>query len=491
MSTVEVSWLQGVFVAAANTHENEKRVEGYRTDPVAWAKDTLGAHLWSKQREILEAVQEHPKVAVKAGHGVGKTFNASVLGSWWVSTHPAAETRLVTTAPTWEQVQGVMWRELSVIHSRNGLVGNITGDCRWRIDGLIVGQGRKPSDYNASAFQGVHAPYVLVVIDEACGVSDVLFEGAANIVTGPECRTLAIGNPDDPNSTFARLCEGSPTDGSSGMSNAGWYVINISVFDSPRFSGEDVPQHVYDQMPGETWLEAKRLEVGEDSPLWISKVLGQFPEDASDGVVPSSWVANCRRLDRDWTPERLARVELGVDVGASDNGDQTVVWERCGPKLGRRWAIREKDHVKLAAWLVNIIQKTGAQAVKMDSTGVGHGLVNLVTAYGAQGHHAAKVFGVNFGSAARDAKKYRNARAEMFWMVRRLVQEQAVDFANITDAAVAELTVPTYELDLTGRVLVSPKVKVKEKLGRSPDDADAIMLAYYTPPVVSNGAAMS
>ncbi|WP_448640271.1 hypothetical protein [Geodermatophilus sp. URMC 63] len=48
--------------------------------------------------------------------------------------------------------------------------------------------GRKPADYDQAAFQGIHAKYVLVVLDEADGIPKSLFDavdsqGLGKVVT--------------------------------------------------------------------------------------------------------------------------------------------------------------------------------------------------------------------------------------------------------------------------------------------------------------------
>lgn len=493
--SIDVDWLTGFCDVTERAFEEEQRRQRYLTDPVAWIADSTGEFMWSKQRELLEAVVKHKKVAVKAGHGVGKSMSVSRLIAWWVAVHPKEQTRVITTAPSWEQVEGVIWTELQIAHDKAGgaVPGVITGDCKWRIGRFVVAKGRKPADRNKHGVQGTHAPFVLAVGDEACGLSGEIIEGLANIVTGDQCRILLIGNPDDPNTRFGQLCDGSPTDGSSGFSKAGWYVINISVLDNPYFTGEDVPEDLLVHMPKEDYLDDKRKEVGEGSPLWISKVLGQFPEDTADGVIPSSWLEKARRRQDEWTAEKLRVVHLGIDVGGSDNGDKTVVWERRGPLLGRRWDFQMKDHIKLAVHIVNIISETGAHAVKIDVTGVGHGLAQILRSYGEQGHHNAVVLDVIFGGRAHDPVRFKNIRAEMFWMMRELVQQEAVDLRVLGpkepgDRVCAELTMPNYKLDPTGRVVITPKEEIKERLdGRSPDDADAVLMAYYTPPVEAKG----
>ena len=66
----------------------QSRKSRYVTDPVAWAKDVLGIHLWSKQREVLEMLEANDHSAVRSCHGSGKSLLASVIACWWVATRP-------------------------------------------------------------------------------------------------------------------------------------------------------------------------------------------------------------------------------------------------------------------------------------------------------------------------------------------------------------------------------------------------------------------
>src|SRR5690606_15213805 len=82
----------------------------YLDDPVLWAKERVGVHLWSKQREMLEAVRDNRRVAVHSCHNVGKTFTAALCTAWWLDTHPPGTAFVVTTAPTGPQVKALLWR---------------------------------------------------------------------------------------------------------------------------------------------------------------------------------------------------------------------------------------------------------------------------------------------------------------------------------------------------------------------------------------------
>lgn len=112
-----------------------------------------------------------------AGREMVPTHNsmiASVISAWFVSVHPPGQAIVITTAPTYHQVNAILWEELRK-HHRSAqaaglpLPGKITQDNQWKLsDGTLIGMGRKPADGDAHAFQGIHRPYVLVVIDEAC-----------------------------------------------------------------------------------------------------------------------------------------------------------------------------------------------------------------------------------------------------------------------------------------------------------------------------------
>lgn len=136
-------------------------------DPRRWVETITREYLWSKQREICAAMQTHRYVAVASAHDTGKSFIASRLGCHWLDTRP--DPFLVTTAPTWKQVNSILWREMRKAHRKGKLKGRINLDAEWYINGdELVGFGRKPADYDQAAFQGIHALNVAVIIDEAC-----------------------------------------------------------------------------------------------------------------------------------------------------------------------------------------------------------------------------------------------------------------------------------------------------------------------------------
>lgn len=451
-------------------------------DPAGWVAATTGEHLWSKQVEVAAALAVHRKVAVKAGHGVGKSWFAGRAVGWWLDVHPPGSAFAVTTAPTDPQVKAILWKEIRRAHRKGQLAGRVTESAEWKDDlGDLIGMGRKPSDHNEDAFQGLHARYLLAVLDEACGIPQQLWTAALSVATSAESRVLAIGNPTNPGSYFAEVCAGAPTDGTSGMSRLGWWVITISVFDSPNLTGEHVPVEVAASLSGPEFVDEARVTWGVGSPLWVSKVTGQFPEDAADGTIPWSWLQACQA--EGLGGELRIPVELGVDVGGSENGDESVIRARHGMHAGGVWRARSADSEVVVDSVLDAVREVGATAVKVDSIGVGHGVVgSLRRRAAAEVRWPVAVHGVNVSEAAPTTpEKFMNLRAWLWWQVGRVMsQHRAWDLSGVDEQTLLELSEPRYT-EVNGRIRIEEKAEVRKRLGRSPDNADALLLAFYSP----------
>lgn len=440
-------------------------------DPVDWVTQRTGEHVWSKQADIMHAVATHRRTAVRSAHGVGKSHIASRIAAWWLDSHPSGEAFVVTSAPTYAQVRAILWRYIRQIHRKAALPGKLN-QTEWFLDDELVAFGRKPADHDEAAFQGIHARYVLVILDEACGIPEQLWIAADSLTTNDDCRLLAIGNPDNPQSYFAKVCAGGH-----------WHTIGISAFDSPNLTGEPVPDDLGKLLVSKTWVQEKATDWGTDNPIYISKVLGQFPPDDPQSVVRASDVAVCRvGTDMVRHAQELLPVELGVDVGGG--GDETVIRERRGPQAGREWRHHSDRSEEIAPLILHCIRETGATAVKVDRIGVGAGLVGELRNMATSGLHTARIVAVNVAEKASDEIRYANLRAQIWWEIGRGFSEKHLwDLSTMhnADTTCAQLLAPRWLIDNKGRILVEPKKDVIARLGRSPDNADALLLAFYSP----------
>jgi hypothetical protein len=450
LSLVEVDALAGEF-----------RDQLGSIDPVIWVELTLGEHLWSKQRQIARAVRDHRRVAVRSAQDVGKSMVAARLACWWIATHALGEAFVVTTAPTFKQVQAVLWREMRHAHNLGKLAG-VMNETEWKISGRLVAFGRKPADYDPDAFQGIHARYVLVILDEAGGVPELLWNAAETLMANEGSRILAIGNPDDPISHFAEVSK----------PGSGWHTIRVDGFDSPNFTGEEVPAGVGELLLSPTWVEERRRSWGEDSPPFISKVRGEFPADSDDVLIPLSWIRNAQdRYEAFLAEDADEPVLLGVDI-ARYGSDETVIVARRGRAARIVARYRKQDTMATTGRIVRAIEDLGARQAFVDEVGIGAGVVDRLK------EQQKRVKGLNAGRGARASKKYANARAEWCWRLRDAFEQGEIALDPEADELAGQLAGIRYTFDSQGRFLIESKEDMRARGVASPDMADALMLAF-------------
>lgn len=461
----DVSQAERVLIRRLRASQRDKGYDEFTNDPLGFIELILDERPWSIQKTIAEAVRDHPQVAVPSCFGSGKDWIAARIVCWWVATGGIA----VTTADTYRQVRDILWRELRKAHVRGGLPGNIPQvESRWEIPGTgAFAIGVKPEDYNPEGLQGIHGRRVLVVIDEANGVGPDLWDAAKGLVVNEDSRILAIGNPHEPQGPFFEACRSSI-----------WHVIHISVHDTPNFTNEWVPEKAQAELVSPFWLEQRRAEGLEGTPWWQAKVLGQFPDTASNSVIPLAWVEQARA--RAHVPD--AREWAGLDV-ARFGSDDSVLVEGSGNGPESATVVHGQDTMAVAGIGASYLtRRRGTLAI--DVIGVGGGVVDRLK----EQRLAGAVLAVNVGEAPeRDRDLLVNLRAQLWWDARRQLDPHSPDeplsLARLDEQLYqrlrSELTAPTYRMTSSGKVQIESKDELKARGLPSPDLADAFNLAIY------------
>lgn len=444
----------------------------YMDDPVLWLEERLGGFAWSKQREVAKSVAEHRYTAVPSSHDTGKSYIASSIAAWWLDSHRAGEAFAVTTAPTWNQVHAILWREIRKLHSRGELPGRTTLDARWYIGGSgrpghpdeqLVAYGRKPADYDQAAFQGIHAKYVLVIIDEASGIPKLLYDAVDSLATNEYARVLAIGNPDDPASEFAKICR----------PGSGWNVLQVSAFDTPAFTGEEVPEWLLDLLVSPTWVEERKQRWGESSPTYISKVLGQFPDIGEDTLIEPRLIREAEQRDLSALMKDDPG-QTGWDV-ARYGSDLTVGYRCSGGVIRKVYEGSKQSTMKTAGVIKKEVEPhKGKVPAWVDVIGIGSGVVDRLW--------EQKVRGVSaFDAAAKayDSGRFVNRRAEVFWSLREAMERGEIDLpaAGEDDDLKAQLGAIKWKVNSDGRIQIESKDEMKKRGLPSPNHADAAVMS--------------
>jgi hypothetical protein len=443
----------------------------YADRPVEWVHERRKGSTWSAQRAVLESIRDHRYTAVVSAHSTGKSHISAEACTWWVDVHPHDDVFIVTTAPSVTQIKAILWRYIKKAKRELNLPGYITeaDTPEWKMPGAtLVGYGRKPQDLRnaeeaATAFQGIHAKYVLVVMDEAGGIPSWLWTAVDTLVTSPQNRVLAIGNPDDPSSQFAKVA----------APGSAWNKIFISAFDTPAFTGEKVPQDLLDRLVSPEWVEERKRTWGVDSPLYISKVLGQFPEVTEETLFYPSWVRAAQ--ERDFSGPAVGEPgTFGLDV-ARKGANETACYRNRAGMLRQEWIARKEDTMQTAGRAAASLNETfGYAPMHVDTIGVGGGVFDRLR---EQGFPVVSFVASERPTTPEAQKRFVNRRAEQWWAFREGMEQGLYDLPpdGEDDLLISQLLSIKYRIRSDGRVLIESKDDLEARGMPSPDRADAAM----------------
>ena len=243
-------------------------LDTYRDDPVGFVEEVLGhPPPYDKQREILRTLAVQRRVSVVGANGSGKDWAAARAVLWWLATRPRAIA--VVTGPTQRQVEQIVWREMRAAYKASNvpLGGRLSG-AQWNIadDRYAIGF----STNRADNLQGFHSPELLVVVTEAHAMPQDQMEALKRLYPA---RMLLTGN------AFSR--DGEFFDSHHTKRHI-YACVTVSVYDTPNFTGENggAPG-----MPTEEDIEERKLDWGEDHPLYQGSVLARFPDMLDDSLL--------------------------------------------------------------------------------------------------------------------------------------------------------------------------------------------------------------
>lgn len=463
---------------------------------------------------MLQSILDNRRTLVKASHAIGKTFVAAVATSWWYDCWSQHISYI--TAPTWEQSFGLTFKQLKTLRRAKNLSGVM-------LDRIIrdADKNREGDHYvkalnaeKGEGFQGEHSAPILIVIEEGVGVPKYIWDAIGGLMTHPDNRMFVIGNPTDEATEFGLAAE-----------SISYHTMSISALNHPNIHAElrcepvPFPDAVrllwlYEMLEKECEVvdkatddafefvalpEIKKALEGRPADLsqkWIymptayfqGRVLGEFPTQADQQVIPKAWLKFQPRLE----PDEAHVPELGCDV-ARFGDDRTTIFTRRGPCLLKGREIRKMDADEIAAacrdealeavkeWKPELSENERENLaktlkIKVDVTG-GLGVAPVVLLRG----WGYKPIEVNSSARANNSEQYKNIRSELWFDARDRAREKRLDLSrlrkDIRERLEREYSAPKYKAP--GQKVVEDKAQMKTRLGYSPDLADGANLAFY------------
>lgn len=455
--------------------------EAYAKNPKGFFEDALGISPWEAQVEIAKAISECDNVSCRSGHGVGKSYIAGSVGLWFIATRPAKSIVLLT-APTFKQVQEVLWNETRsiIVRSKRSLGGKVA---QTAAKGIRWIDGRRLFGLTATApeaFAGIRAPQMLLISDESSGVKDDIFVAMSGNLAGGGKRLL-LGNPTKTSGYFHR----SHTTDKEFEAPKG-KRIHIPSTRSPNVVAG------YIVIPGlvtAEWVEARKLEWGEDSSLYKCRVLGEFVELEEGRAFTNEMIFDAERLwrERDKKPS-IERLVIGLDpAGEKGDGDESAFAPRRGKvllEIHHRRGLSPEGHVVEVCGLIHKHKsKTREERyrplVVVDRDGiVGHKVYAALAAYQQSHSEEFDLLGVRGGERAhRRPLEVDRVRDEVWLNLVDWIRDGGMIVEDVK--LQRDLAAIRTESHISGRTKIIDKDQLRKELGRSPDRGDALALSAW------------
>jgi len=450
-------------------------VEKCQTDPVWWIRTHLGSKLWAKQREIARSVRDNKRTAVRSCHGIGKSKASADIALWF--TNAFEDALAGTTAPTFRQVEKVLWKEINKSTSKaTAQLPGTTLLTEYKINPSWFAFGF--SSDSPDALSGLHAPHVLLIFDEASGVSPDSWEALEGALTSSHCRLLTIGNPTDPAGPFAKEFK---------MPGTAKFVI--SAFDTPNFTAfgltlEDMLAGTWEaKMTGALpmpwlitpeWVADKVKRWGIESPAFKSRVLAQFPDAGEQVVIPLHLIEAAQgRWHEHRQAERPKVHRLSCDI-ARYGSNETVIGKRRDALFVVHEALRGKSIPDGAGHIVRAHVTLGTREIVVDGDGLGGGTIDIL----AEQKRPVVEFRGSAAPANDDDERFLNARAEAYWNLREAFFNGEPVIDPLDDDLAGQLSSIRFKITPKGKIQIESKDEMAKRGMPSPDRADSMAMAW-------------
>lgn len=436
------------------------KFSAWRRDPVEFVRDVFQTEPDAWQVDALEAFISGNRVCMRASKGVGK----STVLAWciWNFMLTRPHPKIAVTSITADNLRDGLWTELAKWLKKSPLLDRLFA---WQRKEIVSKEHPEtwkcsartwPKDADASqqadTLAGLHADYLLFVLDEVGGIPDSVMAAAeAGLASGIECKIAIAGNPTHNEGPLYRAC--------TGESHL-WKVIEVngdpdSIKRSPRVSVE--------------WARQQIEKYGRDNPWVKVNVFGEFPPTSINSLIGVDEVEAAMARERP-SAEALSAFQkrIGVDV-ARFGSDASVLFPRQGKVAFTPVEMRGARTDEIASRVILAKNRWNSAVEFIDDTGgYGGGVVDAMI---AQGYSPV---GINFASRAFDTR-FLNARAEMWFRMAKWIKDGGCLPPH--EQLKKELVTPTYTFQ-NGKLKLEDKRQVKDRLGFSPDYSDALALTF-------------
>lgn len=435
--------------------------ERYYNDPVLFAEEVIGITLTPQQNKALSLLaQGEHKLAVKSGHGTGKSCLEAVAILWFLCTRPLC--RVVMTAPSARQLYDVLMAEVRQWYTQSIL--REFDLFRFTRDNIRINNEEYASVWfatcvsvsNPENISGMHAQDILAVVDEGAGVNDEIFVRLEGVLTTKGSYIITCGNPSFTTGYFYDI-----------------FHKYQDSYDLLTFNCEESSN------VKEDWIDAMRTKYGADSNIYKVRVLGEFAPLDEEVVIRREEIikAYTKDIEEDLNYDT---VYIGVDVSSGESNDySTISIRRANIEIERIKVKMKLRHFrnKLTGIISDYVNNEDNVIVNVDTTGLGFQLGQDLEDYFME-YYNVSINKINFSHRAMRNKEFSNVFTEMIFLFKeKLPNIKLLDCEEST--LEVDLGGRRYGYDFLNRYQAEKKKDFIKRVGHSPDEGDAVLLAFY------------
>lgn len=475
-AVIERSMMDRIFfveevLGVKDVYEDEGGVEhlcatGDEVDP-DWTLVEKGIENW--QRGVLTELDDGiTKESIRSAVGVGKTALVS-----WAALHfllMRDDVKVVVTSPSFNQLQDGLIPEVHKWMRR------LPAWLRDQLEATSERITRKPDTANnfisfrtarketPEALQGIHAKHVLLLVDEASGVHETVYEAGQGTMSTPGSVAVLISNPTRVTGLFYKT---------QTKLKKLWKTHKVSSFDSTRVD-PNFPEQI-------------AATYGRDSQQYKVRVLGEFPLGNQDSVIPRAWVEEA--VSRDIRPTGREIKVWGIDPGRG--GDPTGFCERQGRGVTELLEWNDENVMTVVGKVKKrwdeLAPSARPQAIFVDVIGIGAGVADRLS------EMELPVTSINVAEMASMKDRFVRMRAELWWEARLFFEKKDCWISpnvdeTLVEKFIEECSEPAFKDHSSGKTDVESKRDMKLRGISSPNLADAFCMTLAEDGAIMNGA---
>lgn len=454
------------------------------TDPVRFVTDYIafpeGQALTDYQGDILSSIPAQKRIAVRSPHGAGKSATLALAVLWFSLTSDGLQRdwKVVTTAGAWRQLTKYLWPEIHkwARRLRWDKLGRAPFNRQTELLSLSLkldyGEAFAVATDNPELIEGAHADRIFVVADEAKAIPAATFDAIEGALSGGGAEVAYAAAISTPNATSGRFREF----WTRRSQYADWHVRHVTAQEAIAAGRLDPVA-----------MEDRKRQWGEQHPLYQIRMLGEFADDGTEGVIPLSWVEQAQQRWEQWeqweqagkpaTPE--LPVTIGVDV-ARQGEDLTAIALKRGPVVESVQTFPKADTMETTGRVALLLQANPGALAVVDEIGVGAAVVDRLREQG----YPVEAFNAAARAPGPDQTgelQFLNKRSYAWWRLRELLdpaQEGGATLVLPPDPVLLEdLCAPRWKPTSAGRIQIEDKDSIRKRLGRSPDVGEAVLHA--------------